>query len=247
MMLFPKCKASPVLFDFRHNIRSFAATRPNLFYPLWTLRKKNRGLAVRRNTQFVIEGYPRSANTFAVLAFQRAETRPIRLAHHLHVPAQIMRAVEWRIPTLVLVRKPGDAITSLLIRYPKLNLRKCLRDYIIFYDSIAHLRHGFVVGEFNEVINNFGSVIAKVNSKFGTDFAAFAHTEVNVANVFSDVDAVHREIGETADQIARPTENKDRLKQSVRERLASREMSSFVRAAEECYSRFLSGHSESAF
>jgi hypothetical protein len=230
-----------VLLDFRHVVRSFAATRPNLFFRFWALKKKNRGLIVRPDTQFVIEGYPRSANTFAVLAFQRAESRPVRLAHHLHVPAQIMRAVEWRIPTLVLIRKPVDAVTSLLIRYTDLDPRRCLRDYTIFYDSILSLRGGFVVGEFDEVVNNFGSVIAKVNVRFGTNFATFSHTETNVSDVFSDVDAVHQEAGESSEQIARPTDSKNRLKARIKQAFESAEIAPYLKAAQCSHLRFTSG------
>jgi hypothetical protein len=97
------------------------------------------------------------------------------------------------------------------------------------------------VGEFDEVVHNSGSVIAKVNSKFGTDFATFVHTEDNVANVFSDVDAVHREIGETAEQIARPTENKNKLKIIIKQRFESAEIALLTKEAQSCYIRFITG------
>lgn len=225
----------------RHDIRSYAATRPWLFYPLCMLEKRNRGLIVRKSTQFVIEGYPRSANTFAVLAFQRGEPRPIRLGHHLHVPVQIMRAVGWKIPTLVLIRQPVDAVLSLLVRYPELSPRKCLRDYIVFYESITHLRDGFVIGEFDDVINRHGTVIEAVNRKFGTDFTPFVGTPENIAGVFSDINLVHQEIGETSEQIARPTEEKNRLKRKIKDSLETREIQPLVEKARECYKRFVAG------
>jgi hypothetical protein len=40
------------------------------------------------------------------------------IAHPLHAPAQVIRAARWRILTLVLMRRPMDAVLSLVIRDP---------------------------------------------------------------------------------------------------------------------------------
>ena len=51
-------------------------------------RRKGRAV-VGPDTELVIEGFPRTANTFAVFAFQTAQARPVRVAHHLHAPIQV--------------------------------------------------------------------------------------------------------------------------------------------------------------
>jgi len=40
------------------------------------------------------------------------------IAHHLYASAQVIRAARWRILTLVLMRRPRDAVLSLVIRDP---------------------------------------------------------------------------------------------------------------------------------
>jgi hypothetical protein len=40
------------------------------------------------------------------------------IAHHLHAPAQVIRAARWWILTPVLMRRPRDAVLSLVIRDP---------------------------------------------------------------------------------------------------------------------------------
>ena len=40
-----------------------------------------------KETELVIEGFPRSANTFAVLAFDYAQPDDVKLAHQLHAPS----------------------------------------------------------------------------------------------------------------------------------------------------------------
>jgi hypothetical protein len=40
------------------------------------------------------------------------------IAHPLHAPAQVIRAARWRILTLMLMRRPRDAVPSLVKRDP---------------------------------------------------------------------------------------------------------------------------------
>ena len=88
---------------------------------------------ISKKTEIVIEGYPRSANTFSVFAFLQAQGRHISIAHHLHVEAQIVLGVRWGIPVLVLLRNPVDAIRSLKIRHPDIIIRNEIERYIQFY------------------------------------------------------------------------------------------------------------------
>jgi len=85
-------------------------------FPLQTAARGHRARAVDRATELVIEGFARSGNTFAVAAFSLAQPRPVRLAHHLHAPAQVLLAARMGIPCIVLVRDPVDAVASRLIR-----------------------------------------------------------------------------------------------------------------------------------
>src|SRR5919112_6338070 len=98
--------------DARVWARRYVGRHPFLFYNFYRLKPTYRDLLVDRKTQIVIEGFPRSGNTFAVVAFQQAQRESVRVAHHLHMPAQVIRAAKWGIPTLLLARKPTDAALS---------------------------------------------------------------------------------------------------------------------------------------
>ena len=78
--------------------RLYAGKHPLFFFGAYSPRRKYRGLLVDGGTQMVIEGFPRSGNTFAVFAFRHAQRRDIRVAHHLHAPAQVIRAVGGECP-----------------------------------------------------------------------------------------------------------------------------------------------------
>lgn len=72
------------LTNLRFQARVTISHYPWLYFPIQRLRPQRRDLVVARDTEIVIEGYPRSANTFAVAAFLLAQGRPVKIAHHLH-------------------------------------------------------------------------------------------------------------------------------------------------------------------
>jgi len=109
----------------------------------------------------VIEGYMRSANTFSTVAFQTSQPRPVRLAHHLHAPAQIIAAARLGIPVLVPVRPPRDAAISVTIRSPQVSLRQALDAHRRFHEAILPVRGSCHVARFEDVTSDLGAVIAE--------------------------------------------------------------------------------------
>jgi hypothetical protein len=141
-------------------------------------------LVVEKDTVIVIEGFPRSANTFACNAFRLSQEKDVKIAHHLHAPAQIIGAAKMNIPAVVQIRNPDDAVLSLVVRSPFISIRIALREYTLFYETILSYRDHFIVAKFEDVIRDFGSVIREINDRFGTDFKEFIHNEENVAKSY---------------------------------------------------------------
>lgn len=169
----------------RHRLRTYVSEHP-LGY-LAFARHKYTGHNVEvvgPGTEMVIDGFTRSATTFAVYAFQLSQERPIWLAHHLHAPAQLIEAARRSIPTVVLIRKPQGAILSQLIREPDVALSDALFAYSRFYEHLLPYRKSFVVGEFGQVTHEFGAVIRQVNARFGTHFTEFTHSDDNMRECF---------------------------------------------------------------
>ncbi len=148
---------------------------------------RNRAVVDRR-TELVIEGFPRSANTFAAVAFQVAQPRPIRLAHHLHAQSQVTWALKAGIPTLVVIREPSEAAASVVTRSPYLTLSDVLGGYARFYESLMPHRDACVIGRFDLVTTDFGGVIRDLNARAGTHFEPFEHNEANAAAVYGLID-----------------------------------------------------------
>jgi hypothetical protein len=157
---------------------------PSIFFPLYRWREGDSGNIVQRDTQLVIEGYPRSGNTFAETALKLCQPQPIKTADHLHAPAQVIRAAQYHIPLCVLIRRPEDVVRSLVVKYPRIRVADALKGYVRFYETCLPYQHAFLVATFTQVTTDFGRVIDGINEKFGTRFIRFEHTEANVRRVF---------------------------------------------------------------
>jgi hypothetical protein len=169
----------------RHRVRTHVSEYPGVY--LRFARHKYPGPSpevIGPDTELVIDGFTRSATTFAVYAFQLAQDRPVRLAHHLHAPAQLIEAARRAIPTLALIRRPQEAVLSQLVREPDVALRDALIAYCRFYECLLPYRDAFVVGEFDTVTHDFGSVVRRINDRFGTSFAEFQQTDEGMRECF---------------------------------------------------------------
>lgn len=177
----------------KFELRALIARHPSLepLYQLaiwWTQYKVRHHIDIREcrigsDTEFVLDGFQGSANTFATVAFKRSQSRPVLIAHHLHAPAQIIKAVEMNIPTLVTIRRPADTVLSLTSRWPYITVSQALRNYARFYEKIAPYTQGFVLSPFDQTTNHLDRVIQTVNRRFDTNFDLFEHTEDNVRAV----------------------------------------------------------------
>ncbi len=199
------------------------------------------------DTQIVIDGFPRSANTFAVIAFSMAQAKEVDVAHHVHLPAQILAAVKARLPTILLIREPEEVVTSLVLRFPHISLPKALRRYVRFHRLLAPYRGAVVVADFPDVVSDYGSVIRRVNERFDTRFAEFRHTPEDVdacLNLIGDWDRGRFGTGEAFDRrAARPSSSRETMKTELRPLYRSARLAGLRGEAEHLYEFFTSDRS----
>lgn len=192
-------------------------------YPIVALpiARRRHGTPVDDATEIVIEAFPRSGMTFAVVAFEMVQPTPVSVACHVHAPAQLIEATRRGLPALVLIREPEPTILSFVIRHPHVTMRQALRAYARFYEPLVRYRDDVVVGRFADVTTDFGAVTRRVNVRFGTRFAEFAHTPENVERVFAAISSDYQErtrsVAELERTVARPSEERERIKASLRE------------------------------
>jgi hypothetical protein len=137
----------------------------------------------------------------------------------LHSTAQIKLGIRQRLPILVLIRQPRDAILSLTIRTSRPRVEWGLDEYCWFYRSVTPVRDQVVVADFEEVTTDFASVIQRLNQRFDCDFAPFVHTPENVEAVYAELDAIERvrsDGGEIrATHVARPSQERAAMKRAL--------------------------------
>jgi len=165
-------------------------SNPVLFSTIWRLREHKSFLrhAVRKKDELVIEGFPRCGNTFATHAFLYAQKRPVRVANHFHAPAQIIGAAKWKIPAILLIRKPEDAVISYAVYKNTKCVHPLIENYIWFYKSLLPVIDWPVIADFQSVTTDFGKVVEAVNIKYKTDFKIFNHTKESGNIVFTEIE-----------------------------------------------------------
>jgi hypothetical protein len=205
-----------------YDAKTSIARYPVVAMPLQRVR--GRGELLDARTDVVIEAFPRCASSFAVAAFRLAqEPRATRIAHHTHMPAQVMRAARRGVPALVLLRDPLDTFVSHLIRSPDLTPNAAARGYLRFYEPLLTFRRGFVTATFDEVVRSFGDATTRLNERFGTSFAPFEHTAEHLARIEGEIERDYRaRAGSRARLeavIPRPSASRDAMKAEMAERV----------------------------
>ncbi len=232
----------PAVFRLETGLQIHVGKHPAVFFSLYRLMRKDQTRVVTPETQLVIEGFPRSGNSFARVAFNQAQNERVRIAHGLHVPAQVIQAARWHIPTLVLIRRPRDAVLSFAIRDP-ISVDQALKYYLSFYETVEKYRDAYVLGLFEEVTEDYGQVIRRINEKFGTAFSLFRHDEQSVNKVFARMEKNSRKrYGETywETKVSRPSAVKERMKHEVGYDLEDPKRKELIAETEALYDRLTS-------
>jgi hypothetical protein len=180
-----------------------------------------RDRAITDRTQLVIEGFPRSGNTFAAKAFALSQRQPVVVASHVHLPAQVKVATRRGVPTMLMLRDPQDAAVSMAIADPHHRVEHLVRYWIHYHSQIRPLLGGVLLVTFDEATTDFGAAVDRLNARFGTTFDRFEHTPSHVEQVFAAIEEkqllVHGEDRYRA-AVARPDESR----RSARDALVTR-------------------------
>lgn len=182
--------------------------------PMWlplVLRATPTGTArrLRDDTQLVIEGFPRSGNTFAVFAVRLGEQRAgrqVSISSHVHTPSAIKAAARARFPTLVVVRPPLDTLVSLLIAAPHVRPTEAVDEWIHHHREVWPYRDRFEVATFDDVVHRTDVVVGRINTRFGTSLAPIDPSPQTTAAIFDAIDAHHHALyGDREHLLPRPS------------------------------------------
>ena len=126
-----------------------------------------------------------------------------------------------------------------MIRDERVSITRGLREYAWFYRYVRKYRDHVFLARFEDVISDFGKVMADFNVRFGTDFILFEHTADNEAEVFGKIEGLSRKIGSGETGVARPSESRGDLKQRIREEVMFARYQKLREQAESLYHSLL--------
>ncbi len=176
--------------DYHYWMQTWFGQWPAIYYRIYARKYPFNQMTVRHDTNICIEGFPRSANSYAVVAFKQANP-DIRPAHHLHVPAQIIAACRRNIPVITLIREPRDAVASFLIFQQSRNVDLYLKLYRFFYEVISPYKHNMLVASFETVIRDINQLIREVNRRFNANYNILEDPEHKQDHIRAKLKAVN--------------------------------------------------------
>ncbi len=207
-------------------------------HPLKSLR------VVRRGDDAVIDGFPRSSNTFATHAFFHSQG-DVKVGNHVHSSGQFVLAQRYKVPAMLVLRDPREATLSLAVFDDGFTPALAYHWYNSFHRHMLTLED-FIVAPFEEVTTDFGRSIERLNQRFGTSFKPFEASEDASEAVFARM-AREREkraeaLGDTYGnpmRVAQPTSEKDAQKERMKQAFAHPALEPVKSEALDLYRRLL--------
>lgn len=168
----------------RYRAQRFILNAPRLGVMYVDHRSGYEDWRITSATRLVIDGFPRSANSYAMQAFIQAQGDDNRVcAGHAHSPAILVRARHMKIPAMLVIREPAAAVASLLQFMPYLTPGLAISSYINFHRALLPSRHDLYVADFDLIVNDYGRVISDLNARYGAQFLPYVKTPEAEARV----------------------------------------------------------------
>jgi hypothetical protein len=174
---------------------------------------------IRPDTELVIEGFGRSASSYAVTRLELAQPRPVKSAHHTHAGAQVVKAARLGLPTLVIVKRPDEVALSHMVRHPGLPAATVLRSWLRFHTAVAGVRDRVLVISVDELNGDYENAVRRLNARFGTAFVPPPQTPEFDAAVKEEMWKRHQRAGRPFLHFGSPTKERQDAKRALWHRL----------------------------
>lgn len=137
-------------FEIYRAIRNIISRQPTIYKFLYKIIKRN-NFIVNNKTQIVIEGFPKSGNSY-LEAYFKVLNKKIIIAHHTHSIAQIKLGLKNNIPVIVLIREPLNVTRSMSASFKqKIGIKFIIKEYINFYKILQPIKKKIIIIEFKKL------------------------------------------------------------------------------------------------
>jgi hypothetical protein len=156
---------------------------------------------VHRRTRLLVDGYPRSANTWTSFAFQELVGHG-QVASHLHSSQSIRTAARLGVPCVLLVRDPDEAVASALTFDTAVQVKTAFRAYARYYEVAGKAADKVVVVDFATAVSDFPEVVRRVNARYGTGFSVDRAATLDKEQIFERIDRESKIVADGRDVTA---------------------------------------------
>ncbi len=194
-----------------YHLQSILGKSPH-YYRLFARKYPFNRMVVTDQTGVVIEGFPRSANSYAVVAFKLVNPH-VPIGHHLHVPVQLLQACRFNIPAVLVLRAPEEAVASFMVFQGSLNADIYLKAYIRFHRQLLPCLEQILVASFETVTSDMNRVITGLNQKYDTQFALIDAPAEREGEIFKKLKQVNAQFfGSAATKSMYPDQSRAGMK-----------------------------------
>lgn len=189
-------------------------------------------------TNLVVEGFPRSGNTFTVVALRHVYGDRVSIASHVHHPGQIKEAVHRGLPCVLVVRPPIETLASYLIAGPHGRPRQVLKEYRYYHREVARLADDVVVATFDQVTTDLPAVVERVARRWSLPLEPFVLTAADTEAIFERISQEHRRHHPNSQvemAAGRPSQQRADLNERHRQALSQPSLAPLVADCERIY------------
>lgn len=194
-------------------------------------------------TDLVVEGFPRSGNTFTVFALEDASGHELTIASHVHQPSQVKHTLARGIPTVLVIRDPVSALASYLVYDQRFSASTVIGEYCSYHRELVPYADRLLICEFDEVTSHMPSVIDRINRRYSLQIPPFDDEASNVKEVMARIEWRHQLVHPSlnpAQSAASPQFDRRKVNEQMREALRHPRNAVQLAAAQEVFDYFCS-------
>jgi hypothetical protein len=185
--------------------------------PLGTSRQ------ITDSTDLVVEGFPRSGNTFMTFAIEDASDHSLQIASHVHQPSQVKLALARGLPTVLVIREPLAALSSYLVYGPHFSASGVIKEYCSYHRQLLPYVEWLLICEFSDVTTEMSSVIDRINHRYSMTIPPFNQSPSNIEHLLTQIVRQHKLVHPHLDAVqgapspfADRRESSERMRQELR-------------------------------
>jgi hypothetical protein len=193
---------------------------PDLYIRIARRRTPAR-LGVDASTDLLIEGFPRSGNSFLVSWIAKANPG-LRIASHMHSIAHVHAALRRRLPVVVVIREPEAALASLALFDRQRPIEQHIERYRRFHVGVLAVCDEVLVSPFTVTTGQPERVVEALRPAMVRDLVATPPGGVDAVMAEVDRRTVRFNGVFDANRVARPTDARSAANERVRDLLRTR-------------------------